>query len=257
MNFLNITFIDIIDIVLVAILIYQLYKIIKGTVAINIFFGLSVIYLLWKVVEVLNLQLLTEILGQFIGIGVLILAIVFQQELRRFLMMIGKSKIIKNKGIFNFNLELKNDQRLNFNAISAACRDMSKNKTGAIIIITQIDDLAVFCENGVEMNADISQQMIESIFYKNSPLHDGAIIIRDNKIISAKCILPISNSDSLPNSAGTRHRAALGISEESDAISIIVSEETGNISYIKDGEIFNNRTPDQLKDFLKRTYEAY
>lgn len=189
---------------------------------------------------------------EIIGIGVLIFAIVFQQELRRFLMLIRKRKIIKNKGIFNFNHELKNDQRLNFKAIAAACRNMSKNKTGAIIIITQIDDLEDFCENGVEMNADISQQMIESIFYKNGPLHDGAMIIRDNKIISAKCILPISNSDKLSNSAGTRHRAALGISEESDAISIVVSEETGNISYIKDGEIFNKRTPNQLEDFLER-----
>ena len=254
MEFLKIGFIEIIDIAFVAILIYQLYKLVKGTVAINIFIGLAAIYLFWKIVSVFQLQLLSEILGQFIGVGVIILAIVFQQELRKFLMLIGKGKIIKNKGILKFNFSTDHKNHLNTHAIARACEDMAKTKTGAIMVVTQMDDLAVFAESGVAMNAEISIPMIESIFYKNSPLHDGAVIIRDNKIISARCILPVSNSEDFPKNLGIRHRAAVGITEESDAIAIIVSEETGGISYVKDGELFTKRTSLQLEQFLNRVF---
>ena len=254
MEFLEIGIIEVIDIVLVAILIYQLYKLVRGTVAINIFIGLAAIYLLWKMVDAFHFQLLSEILGQFIGVGVIILVIVFQQELRKFLMMIGKGKIIKNKGIFKFNFTVEHDNNLNSHAIARACDDMAKTKTGAIMVITQMDDLAVFAESGVEMNAEISTPMIESIFYKNSPLHDGAVIIRNNKIISARCVLPVSNSDDFPANLGMRHRAAVGITEESDSVAIIVSEETGGISYVKDGELFNKRTAEQLEQFLNRVF---
>ena len=146
------------------ILIYQLYKLVKGTVAINIFIGLASIYLVWKLVSAFNFQLLSEILGQFIGVGVIILAIVFQQELRKFLMLIGKGKVIKNKGVFKFNFTVKKETQLNTSVIVKACTNMGKTKTGAIIIITQVDDLAVFSESGVEMNSKISEPMIESIF---------------------------------------------------------------------------------------------
>ena len=254
MEFLEIGFIELIDIALVAVLIYQLYKLVRGTVAINIFIGLAAIYLLWKIVDAFNFQLLSEILGQFIGVGVIILAIVFQQELRKFLMFIGKGKIIKNQGIFKFNFKVEHDNNLNSSAIAKACQDMAKTKTGAIMVITQMDDLAVFAETGVAMNAEISVPIIESIFYKNSPLHDGAVIIRDNKIISARCVLPVSNSDDFPENLGMRHRAAVGITEESDAVTVIVSEETGGISYVKDGELFTKRTAQQLEQFLNRIF---
>ena len=254
MEFLNIGIIELIDIVLVAVLIYQLYKLVRGTVAINIFIGLAAIYLLWKIVDAFHFQLLSEILGQFIGVGVIILVIVFQQELRKFLMFIGKGKVIKNKGFFKFNFNVQQDNHLNTSAIAKACADMAKTKTGAIMVITQMDDLAVFSETGVAMNAAISVPMIESIFYKNSPLHDGAVIIRDNKIISARCVLPVSNSDDFPGHLGMRHRAAVGITEESDAVTVIVSEETGGISYVKDGELFTKRTTQQLEQFLNRIF---
>ena len=254
MDFLKIGIIEIIDIALVAILIYQLYKLVKGTVAINIFIGLAAIYLLWKLVSAIHFQLLSEILGQFIGVGVIILAIVFQQELRRFLIMIGKGKIIKNKGLLKFNFVVDTDNNLNISAIVNACQDMSSKKTGAIMILTQIDDLAIFAESGVEMNASISEPMIKSIFYKNSPLHDGAVIIRDNKIISARSVLPVSNSNEIPGYLGMRHRAAIGITEESDAIAIIVSEETGEVSYAKEGEFFNKITIKQLDIFLNKIF---
>lgn len=254
MEFLKIGLIEIIDIAFVAILIYQLYKLVKGTVAINIFIGLATIYLFWKLVSALNFQLLSEILGQFIGVGVIILAIVFQQELRKFLMIIGKGKIIKNNGFLKFNFISAHDNLLNIKAISKACISMSKTKTGAIMIITQVDDLAVFCESGIEMNALISTPMIESIFYKNSPLHDGAVIIKNNKIVSARSVLPVSNSNEIESHLGMRHRAALGITEESDAIAIIVSEESGNLSYAKDGELFEKRTESQLEEFLNKLF---
>ena len=254
MEFLEIGITEMIDISLVAVLIYQLYKLVKGTVAINIFIGLSAIYLLWKVVSAFHFQLLSEILGQFIGVGVIILAIVFQQELRKFLMMIGKGKVIKNKGIFKLNFTTNYENHLNISSITKACEDMAQTKTGALIVITQMDDLAVFSESGVSMNATISVPMIESIFYKNSPLHDGAVIISNNKIISARCVLPVSNSDDFPEKLGMRHRAAVGITEESDAIVIIVSEETGGISYAQDGELFTKRTALQLEQFLNRVF---
>ena len=254
MEFLNLGFIELIDILLVTILIYQLYKLVRGTVAINIFIGLAAIYLLWKIVDAFHFQLLSEILGQFIGVGVIILVIVFQQELRKFLMFIGKGKIIKNKGLLKFNFKMQHENKLDTSAISKAFQNMSENRTGAIMVITQIDDLAVFTESGVNMNAEISVPIIESIFYKNSPLHDGAVIIRDNKIISARCVLPVTNSTEFPGNLGMRHRAAVGITEESDAVTIIVSEETGNISYVKDGELFTKRTSIQLEQFLNRIF---
>ena len=254
MEFLKIGLIELIDIILVSILIYQLYKLVRGTVAINIFIGLSTIYLVWKLVDAFHFQLLSEILGQFIGVGVIILVIVFQQELRKFLMFIGKGKIIKNKGLLKFKFSKEYENKLDISYISQACQNMSDSKTGALIIITQIDDLAVFTESGVLINADISVPLFESIFYKNSSLHDGALIISNNKIISARCVLPVTNNDDFPGELGMRHRAGVGITEETDSIAIIVSEENGKISYAKDGELFTNRSAIQLEQFLERIF---
>ena len=251
MDFIDFNFKSILDIILVAMLIYQLYKLVKGTVAINIFGGLAAIYLIWKIVDAFQLQLLSEILGQFIGVGVIILAIVFQQELRKFLMMIGRAKLIKNKGIFRFNFSDPSEKKLNYLAITNSCIELSKTKTGAIIVITQIDDLAVFAESGVQMNSKISSPILKSIFYKNSPLHDGAIIVRNNTIVAARCVLPVTNNDTFPQHLGMRHRAACGISEESDAIVIIVSEETGHISVAQDGRL-KEYNPEELKSLLKK-----
>ena len=181
----------------------------------------------------------------------IILAIVFQQELRKFLMMIGRAKLIKNKGIFRFNFSDPSEKKLNYLAITNSCIELSKTKTGAIIVITQIDDLAVFAESGVQMNSKISSPILKSIFYKNSPLHDGAIIVRNNTIVAARCVLPVTNNDTFPQHLGMRHRAACGISEESDAIVIIVSEETGHISVAQDGRL-KEYNPEELTSLLKK-----
>ena len=242
---------EIIDITSVFMLIFLLYRLVKGSIAINIFLSLALIYLFWQIVTFFELKLLSSILGQFIGFGVIILAIIFQNELRKFLIILGKGNFLTQ----TFLLKSKYNSSLDIKSIVDACENMSKNKTGAILIITQIDDLNVFSETGVKIKGEISTQIIESIFYKNSPLHDGAIIIKNNLIISAGCILPISNK-TLPKKIGVRHRAAIGITEESDAIAIVVSEETGKISYVKQGELFNNRSIIQLEQFLNRIFKT-
>jgi len=242
---------EVVDILSVFALIFLLYRLVKGTIAINIFLSIALIYLFWQIVSFFELKLLSEILGQFIGFGVIILAIIFQNELRKFLIVLGKGKFFTQK----FLLKTKYDSSLDIKSIVNACENMSKSKTGAILIITQEDDLNIFSETGVKIKGKISNLIIESIFYKNSPLHDGAIIIKNNLIISAGCILPISNK-TLPKKIGIRHRAAIGVSEESDAIAIIVSEETGNISYVKQGELFNNRSIIQLEQFLNRIFKT-
>ena len=242
---------EVVDILSVFTLIFLLYRLVKGTIAINIFLSIALIYLFWQIVSFFELKLLSEILGQFIGFGVIILAIIFQNELRKFLIILGKGKFLTQK----FLLKTKYDSSLDIKSIVYACENMSKSKTGAILIITQEDDLNVFSETGVKIKGKISNLIIESIFYKNSPLHDGAIIIKNNLIISAGCILPISNK-TLPKKIGVRHRAAIGVTEESDAIAIVVSEETGNISYVKQGELFNNRSVIQLEQFLNRIFKT-
>ena len=179
--FENFSFILIIDILLVGFLFFQLYKLVRGTVAINIFLGLAAIYLIWILVKWMEMKFLSVILGQFMGIGVLILVIVFQKEMRNFLIMIGKGRLIKNKGIFKI-LFKESEDRLNVSAILKSSSIFSRNKTGAIIVFAKDDELDEYIESGVQINAEISVPLLNNIFYKNSPLHDGAVIIKNNKI---------------------------------------------------------------------------
>ena len=250
MEFLEIGLIELIDIALVAVLIYQLYKLVRGTVAINIFIGLAAIYLLWKIVDAFNFQLLSEILGQFIGVGVIILVIVFQQELRKFLMFIGKGKLIKNKGIFKFNFKVEHDNHLNTSAIAKACEDMAKTKTGAIIVLQRSNSLDFTVTENNRSNIKLMPQILESIFFKNSPLHDGAIIIEKNNIIATRVVLPVSDSIKMPSHYGLRHRAAQGISEKTDALVLVISEQTGKIVYVKNGEFFSFDSTGALRDII-------
>ena len=254
LDFIEFDLITIIDIVLVALLMYQLYKLVRGTVAINIFIALTSFYLLWKLVSALHMDLLSEILGQFIGGGLIILVIVFQQELRKFLILIGRARLIKNKGFFKFNISETNE--LNVSTITKACEDFSKNKTGALIVITHTDNLEFFTESGVEIGAKISIPLLKSIFFKNSPLHDGAVIISNNKIAAARCVLPVTNNPDFPAHLGMRHRAAAGISEESDALVIIVSEQNGNFSFAKEGKLTLNCSIEKLEQLLKENLRS-
>ncbi len=255
-NFIKIRLLDVIDILLVAFLLYAIYRLIKGTVAIRIFIGIISFYLIWKLVKVLQMELLSEILGSFISVGVIALLIVFQQEIRKFLLLLGTPSFIgKNQKRFLFwKFNIGKPIVLDIDSIIKACRNMAKTKTGALIIITNKNELLELNETGEIIDANISNSLIESIFYKNNPLHDGAIIIRKNKIASASCVLPLSKKLDFPANYGLRHRAAVGITEQSDAIAIIVSEQTGNIAYSKAGELKTNISLTKLEDFLNNFF---
>ena len=234
MGFVPFTFVDFIDIILVAVIMYWIYRMTKGTNAPYILSGIIAIYLLWVVVRTLNMELLSTILGQLISVGAIALIIVFQPELRRFLQMIGDDTV-----------------QTNVVPIVTACREMSETKTGALIVIGQQSDLRLIAEGGIALDAKVSTPLIRNIFFKNAPLHDGAAIIEGDRIVAAKCILPVTQSD-VPKSYGTRHRAAIGMSEISDAIIIVVSEETGGISIAQSGELRRDIDPVRLQQTLQR-----
>lgn len=255
-SFITVNWIDVIDVLLVALLIYQLYYLVKGTVAVNILIGIILFYILWLVVKGLNMQLFGSILGKFIDVGFIALLIVFQQELRRFLLFIGTSEIFTKgklgKGFFDFKWQVAKTKELDINAIIKACKNMSENKTGALIIITRNNELKFYANTGDTIDAKVSVRMIESIFYKNSPLHDGAIIISGNTIVAARCVLPVTENINFPAHLGMRHRAAVGITENTDALAIIVSEQTGEISYSQSAELKHALTPERLREILQR-----
>lgn len=254
MEFIDIRLLDLIDILLVATLMYQIYKLTKGTVAINIFIGVTAIYLIWQVVKALKMEMLSEILGQFIGLGVLALVIVFQQEIRKFLLFIGSSNLRSRQSFFKQMRFFKEEQvlRTDVDAIVSACVSMSKTKTGALIVLERNNKLDFLLTNsGDKMDAEVNKPIIESIFYKNSPLHDGAIIISKNQIKATRVILPVSTSQHIPSRLGLRHRAALGISENTDAICLVVSEETGEISHIQEGDITIKTSHLELTQLVK------
>ncbi len=249
MGFVPFTFIDFIDIILVAAIMYWIYRATKGTNAPYIISGIIVIYLLWVVVRTLNMELLSTILGQFVSVGVIALIIVFQPEIRRFLQMIG----MRQKR-FNFITRIfarEDDKSANILPIVTACREMAETKTGALLVIGQQSDLTLIIAGGITLDARNSTPLIRNIFFKNAPLHDGAAVIVGDRIVAAKCILPVTQSD-VPKSYGTRHRAAIGMSEISDAIIIVVSEETGGISLAQGGQLRRDVDPQRLTQILQR-----
>lgn len=238
MDFLNLRILDIVDIVFVALLLFYLYKLVKGTVAVNIFVGIVIIYLIGKLTQLLQMEMLSSVLGEFIGVGMFALIVVFQQEIRKFLLMIGSTNFTQRRKFFRQLRFVKDDTQIttNVNAIVGACEAMGRNYTGALIIIEKSMALDFVKNTGDDMNIELNQPIIESIFHKNGPLHDGAMIIEDNKITATRVILPVSNDRSIPLRFGLRHRAAVGITEKTDALALVVSEETGQISFIKDAE---------------------
>lgn len=235
-GFIQVRVIDIIDILLVAFLMYQVYMLIRGTIATYIFITIIIFYVVWLLVRD-NMLLLGSILGQVIGVGAIAIIVVFQQELRRFLIMFS-AKYLPKAGISldNFFSKLSTGfPPVNINAIIKACVNMSKDHIGALIVLQRNSILDNYVSTGDSIDAMTSSRLIESIFNKSSPLHDGAVIINNDKIRAAGCILPVSDNFEIPERYGLRHRAGLGLTEQTDAIVIIVSEETGNISIAEDG----------------------
>ena len=253
LDFLDFSFLDALDILLVAPLTYYIYKLLKGTVAINIFLGIAFIFLIWKITQILKMEMLSNILGYLLSGGVIALIIVFQQEIRKFLLMIGttnvtsRTQFLKQLKFLKSEITLETDSDTLLNA----CKKMSKTKTGALIVIERTNSLDFLIKTGDSMNAEINEVLLESIFYKNSPLHDGATIIRDNFVVATRVILPISDSINIPSRFGLRHRAAFGVSEKTDAVCLLVSEETGEISYIKDGSFELYADYNELVEKLK------
>ena len=249
--FIHVRVLDIIDIFLVALLFYWFYRILKGTSAMSIFLGIVAIFLIWQVVKALQMELLTSILGAFVSVGFIALIIIFQPEIRRFLFTIGaqaqESKLSRK---FKF-LKVRSNVDLDIDAIVKACLNMSNIKQGALILLTRKNNLDDIVATGVVVNADISHSLIENIFFKNSPLHDGAMVIRHNRITAARCILPVSNKTNIPGHYGLRHRAAIGVTEVNDCIALVVSEETGNISMVTGGEIQTVKAS-ELKEMIEK-----
>lgn len=253
MEILDLRIIDIVDIVLVAFLLYYLYRLVKGTVAINIFIGIVIIYGIWRLTEFLEMQLLSKILGGFLGVGMFALIVVFQQEIRKFLLMLGTTNFSARKKLFKkLNLFTETESQTNIPVIIAASVKMGKSHTGAIIVIQRNNSLEFVKNTGDPMNVEVNQPILESIFYKNSPLHDGALIIEDNTITATRVILPVSNDQNIPQRFGLRHRAALGITERTDAVCIVVSEENGQISYLKEGDFVLYENIDELTAILTK-----
>ena len=254
LDFLKFSFIDIVDILAVAMLFYLLYRLIKGTAAFNIFVGLMLVYVLWKVVVLLDMKLLSELLGQFVSVGILALIIVFQPEIRQFLLFLGTRTPLKKANVLLWREKTKSETIPQINTIVKACSRMASSLTGALIVIVKENQLDEIVQTGEIINAKTSRELIETIFFKNTPLHDGALIINGKTMVAAKCILPVSQNGNVPKDVGLRHRAAIGVTEQTDAIAVIVSEQTGYISYCMEGTVTRNVTPMELKAFLKKQF---
>ena len=249
-GFLHLTAVDLIDILVVALVIFIIFRWIRNSTAVNIFLAVLIIYILLVVADALGMKLIRSLLGAFIDVGVLALIIIFQPEIRHFLYRVGSETRLHSRmsGIMTKLLGIKNEtlSSEDVNEIAEACKTMSEEKTGALIVFQQNDNLDYIIETGDKIGGAVSRRLIRSIFFKNSPMHDGAVILSGGKVVAARCTLPISQSE-LPPSFGMRHKAAVGISEESDANVIVVSEESGNISFVKGGEVTPVRNMNELK----------
>ena len=250
---------DILDIFLVGLLVYYVYKLIRGTAAISIFLGIIILYIIWAVVKALDMSLLSALMGQVLGVGVIAIIVLFQQEIRKFLLRLGGTYFLNNRHLKFLNkLVGRKENGMELAAldeITAACKKMSETKTGALIVIAHSSSLGDVIESGDIIDARISRRLIENLFFKNSPLHDGAMVIADDRIVAARCTLPISENPNIPAHYGMRHRAATGLSEETDACVIVVSEETGNISFVKDGVIKTMGSNAELRLAIENSYK--
>ncbi|CAN5319464.1 diadenylate cyclase CdaA [soil metagenome] len=260
-GFLEIGFADLFDIFLVGLLIYQIYRLLKGSLALNILLGLVLVYFVWFLVGLLEMRLLANILGQFIEVGVIALLIVFQPEIRKFLLYLGRGNVFR-KGISLRRLFSRNNRKEAeyypvVKSILSAVDHMRERGTGTILVLCESSRLQFYANTGVLMDSLVSSKLLESIFEKNSPMHDGAVIISDLRIIAAGCVLPVSDNPELPSRIGMRHKATVGITELSDALSIVVSEERFMISYARNGRLIQNVTTDELRLVLIKFYEAY
>jgi uncharacterized protein (TIGR00159 family) len=254
-GFINITWIDVLDILLVSYLIYQFYKLLKGSIAVRILIGLVLLALVYLAVNLFQLKLLSTILGQFFGVGVIAMLILFQQEIRKFLLLVGRSQVF---GDDNFWASMPwrragKTTKIDINSVVEAARALSSSNTGALIVFARSSEMKFYAESGDRLDAVLSKRLIMSIFNKYSPLHDGAVIVSPlGRITAARCILPVSENDQIPASMGLRHRSAIGLTEVTDAIVMVVSEETGQVSIVRNGAINQGLSYQELRTKLTK-----
>lgn len=247
------TLLDIIDIFLVALLLYVSYKIMKRSGALNIFYGILAVLFIWVMVSyVFKLKLFGGILDKVVNVGVIAIIVLFQNEIRRFLVMLGSrrqwSSVVE---MFSANQKNDRDKSAYLIQIVLACKNMSEKRTGALIVLEKKVSLEEFIQTGEPIDAKVSVALLENIFFKNTPLHDGAVIISNGRLQAASCILPVSSSSDIPKKYGLRHRAALGIAQQSDAVAVVVSEETGNIALVYDGKLHERLSITDLERLLQ------
>lgn len=251
-GFLEINTVDALDILLVTTLLYNLYKLIRGSVALRIFVGFLALYLLFLIVRATEMELLTAILGQFMGVGVIAALILFQQELRKFLLLIGRSTDIQDFKLFKiFTIgKVTSPSEINISHIIEAMKSLGSTKTGALIAVSKNDDLKFYADNGDAIDGVITKRLLLSIFFKNSPMHDGACIIHKGRIVAARCILPVSDNPNIPATLGLRHRAGIGLTEVSNTLVLLVSEETGQLSCAYNGKVYHNLSDREIRKAL-------
>jgi diadenylate cyclase len=236
-GFLEVSWVDFVDIALVSVLLYQVYKLIRGSIAMNIFLGILALYLVYLIVRAAEMELLATILGQFMGVGVLAMIILFQPEIRKFLLVIGRGTEFR-ENIFKTIANWRHDYHDDFdvNEVLEAAKTLKATKTGALIVFSRDTELKFYAQTGDALDATVNKRLLLSIFNKNSPLHDGAAIIYKGRIKAARCVLPVTENDHLPAHYGLRHRAAVGMSENTDTLVLAISEETGRLILARNGK---------------------
>jgi len=246
-GFLPVTVIDLVDITLATTVVYQLYRFFRQSILPQVFFFFMIFFLFWRLVELLNMSVMETMMGEFLQVGTLALVVIFAPELRRLLLIFSRNTIFDRlRRQLSENISMETNAAELINALEA----MAAARTGALIVLVRNTDLSHIEQTGDILNADVSKRLLVSIFNTNSPLHDGAALIQKNRITAARCVLPISDDPTIPPEFGLRHRAAVGITEASDAIALVVSEETGKIAMAEQGKLRKNLNREQLQQVL-------
>lgn len=257
-GFLDVSWVDFVDIGLVSVLLYQVYKLIRGSIAVNIFLGLLALYLAYLMVQAAQMELLGTILGQFMGVGVIAMIVLFQPEIRKFLLVLGRSAEFRENFIKAFSNGYQDD--LDVSQIIDAARTLRATKTGALIVFTRDTELKFYAQTGDALDAEVNKRLLLAIFNKNSPLHDGAVIIYKGRVKAARCVLPVSENDHLPPNFGLRHRAAVGMSENTDTLVMAISEETGRLILARNGKYLKalklKQVEMKIKEYLRKDEPA-
>jgi uncharacterized protein (TIGR00159 family) len=247
-GFLELSWFDFIDVGLVSILLYQVYKLIRGSIAVNIFLGLLALYLVYLMVRAAQMELLSTILGQFMGVGVIAMIVLFQPEIRKFLLVLGRSTEFRENFLKTLsNLRHGYHDDFDIAQVMEAAKTLRATKTGALIVFTRDSELKFYAQTGDMLDAEVNKRLLLSIFNKHSPLHDGAVIIYKGRVKAARCVLPVSENDHLPPHFGLRHRAAVGMSENTDTLVMAISEETGRLILARNGKYIRSMKLKQVE----------